>query len=434
MSRPTPPQGTRRGAPDEPDRAAAGEADAVVTGAPTPTGLIPSARGARIRTGLDRAIVAMLYAVPLTLSWTVAGAHIALGIAAVLVLLRGALCRSWMLARTPADAAFVAFALALCLSAARALPATSNPEPLKKLLLIPFVHVTAAALNSSQRARTGLRLFVIALAVTAIVAGSVFLLRAHAPGARLRSTNHYMTFSGLLLLALPLAGTAAATGPRRLRPAYALATFVMAWAMLLTLTRGAWIGAGVALAVVVARVRRRWLVFVPLLAAAALFLAPAPYRQRALLTFDPTYFSNADRVQMWKAGLAMWREHPWTGVGLGDLKPIYREFASADVPRTYGHLHNDWVHLLATTGILGTAAFAWLMVGFGRIVWRSDARAGDPELRALALGAWGSFWGFQTMGLFEWNFGDVEVMLALYFLVGALQASARLQPDSRSPG
>jgi O-antigen ligase len=137
---------------------------------------------------------------------------------------------------------------------------------------------------------------------------------------------------------------------------------------------------------------------------------------------------------MWKAGLAMWREHPWTGVGLGDLKPIYREFASADVPRTYGHLHNDWVHLLATTGILGTAAFAWLMVGFGRIVWRSDARAGDPELRALALGAWGSFWGFQTMGLFEWNFGDVEVMLALYFLVGALQASARLQPDSRSPG
>ena len=112
----------------------------------------------------------------------------------------------------------------------------------------------------------------------------------------------------------------------------------MAWAMLLTLTRGAWIGACVALGVIVARWRLRWVLVVPVLAAAALLLLPATYRQRALLTFDPTYFSNADRVQMWKAGLAMWRAHPWTGVCLGDLKPIYREFAGADVPRIPVHV------------------------------------------------------------------------------------------------
>jgi O-antigen ligase len=118
----------------------------------------------------------------------------------------------------------------------------------------------------------------------------------------------------------------------------------------------------------------------------------------------------------------MWREHPWTGVGLGDLAPIYRDHAPAEAERIYGHLHSVWVHVLATMGLVGVAALAWLMIGFGRIVWRSAARPSDPELRGLALGAWGSFWAFQAMGLFEWNFGDVEVTIMLYWLLGVTQA------------
>ena len=90
------------------------------------------------------------------------------------------------------------------------------------------------------------------------------------------------------------------------------------------------------------------------------------------------------------------------------------------VARIYGHLHNNWIHLLATTGTLGVLAFAWLTLQCGRLVHRAAAVRHDPELRALALGGWGSFWGFQVMGLFEWNFGDVEVTIALYFLLGVL--------------
>jgi O-antigen ligase len=375
----------------------------------------------RRRTYLVPALLAMVYAVPLTLPWTVAGAHIALGCAGLLALLHRALLGRWPVARTPADRAFLAFASASGLAALAALPPVSEAEPLKKLLLIPFVHVVAGTLDSLPRVRRGLRLFLLALVGTAGVASTLFLVHAHGDDARLRSTTHYMTFSGLLLLGLPLAAAPAALGPRRLRPAYALAALVLGFALLLTQTRGAWLGACAAGCAVLARLRARLLLLVPPAVVVLFLLLPSPYRSRVLSSFDLSYHSNANRLTMWRTGLAMWRARPLTGVGLGDLQPLYLQYAPPGVTRTFGHLHNNWVNVLAAMGGLGIASFAWLMLAFGRIVRRAAA-APDPELRALALGAWGSFWGFQIMGLFEWNFGDVEVMLALYFLTGVLAA------------
>lgn len=377
------------------------------------------------QTWTETALVGFLYALPLTVSWTVAGAHIAAGIAGALALVLGFGAHRWRVARTPADAAFVAFAVAVCLAAVFALPATSDPVPLKKLLLIPLVHLVAGALASPARARTGLRLYAGALAVTALVASVMFLLQTHAPGARLRTTTHYMTLSGLLVLAWPLAASAAAGCRGRRRLLYALATAALTLALVLTSTRGAWLALPAAAAAMLARTRPRWLLVVPVVTVLAFLVLPPGYRDRVRSSFDPTFHSNADRLQMWQAGLSMWRTRPWTGVGLGDLQPIYRGHAPPGVERIYGHLHNNWIHLLATTGTLGVLAFAWLMVQCGRLVHRAGHATGGAELHTLAIGAWGSFWAFQVMGLFEWNFGDVEVTIALYFLLGLGAALGR---------
>ncbi|MFQ5599774.1 MAG: O-antigen ligase family protein, partial [Candidatus Krumholzibacteriia bacterium] len=326
---------------------------------------------ARARRLAEVALVAMLYAVPLTVSWTVAGAHIAIGIAAFFAILHGALGRSWPVARTPADAGFVAFAGASVLATVFAIESASNPLALKKLLLIPLVHVTAAALARGSRARWALRLFVLALGVTALVTSLRFLLVSHDPSARLRSTTHYMTFSGLLLLALPLAAAGALAARRRLRALYVLGTAVMAVALLLTFTRGAWLGAVVAACAILVRVRPRLLLLVPPAVVAALLLLPSNYRARALSSFDLQYHSNSDRLQLWRAAVQIWRDHPWTGVGLGDLQRVYRQYAPPEVERIHGHMHNNWMHVLATMGTLGILAFAWLMVSMGRLVWRS---------------------------------------------------------------
>lgn len=406
--------------------AASSHTDAIET-----TGSGASRRG--MHRALEIGCLAMLYAVPLTVTWTVAGVHIALGLAAACALALGILARRWLLSRTPADAAFAALVLTTLLSALFAHEAASDPRPLKKLLLIPSVHLAATVLASGQRSRTALRLFVFAAAATALVTSFVFLAFTQIEGLRLRSNTHYMTWSGLLLLAFPMAvaGWLAPTGRRRW--AYAVATLCMSLALLLTETRSAWLGAAVTTCIVLVRLRPRLLWAVPVVALVVLLVAPAHYRARVFETFDPSHHSTSNRIQAWATGLDMWRERPWTGAGLGDLQPLYREHAP-DAQKVFGHLHNNWFQILASLGILGLAAFAWLMVRCGQIFWRAQrVTRAHPELHALALGAWGSFWGFQIMGLVEWNFGDVEVMIMLYFLLGAVVAATKWSAsDARS--
>jgi len=97
----------------------------------------------------------------------------------------------------------------------------------------------------------------------------------------------------------------------------------------------------------------------------------------------------------------------------------------------HGHLHNNVLQVLATRGLVGLVAFLWLQMAFARLVWR--ARSVDAEMAALLLGLWGSLWGFELMGLFEWNFGDVEVMIPLYFLLG-VAATQQVLPGAGTRG
>lgn len=378
---------------------------------------------------IDKALLAMLYAIPLTVTWTVAGVHIAIGVGAFLAIVLGILQRRVPLLRTSADAAWIAWGAACLLAAIWAIPEADSWTPMKKVLMIPLAHVTAATVLSGNRARWALRLLVGATAVTALLAAVIFLLKERGPDARLSAWSHYMTFAGQILLVAPAAFCASIATRGRMRWLYTLATVALLIALILTFTRSAWLGSIVAAVFILARMRPRLLWLVPLGVGLLLTVAPESYRARAFSSFDLSHPNNQDRQRMWRAGVEIWRDHPWTGVGLGDLIPVYRQYAPADADQIHGHMHNNFIQVLASRGIVGLLAFVWLLGSFAVLIWR--ARSSDPETAALLLGVWGSFWGFLTMGLFEWNFGDVEITIPLYFLLG-ISASLTTSRSGRS--
>jgi tetrahydromethanopterin S-methyltransferase subunit C len=71
-------------------------------------------------------------------------------------------------------------------------------------------------------------------------------------------------------------------------------------------------------------------------------------------------------------------------------------------------------------GPLGLAAFVWWMVVFIRISHGTFRRIGDENSyeKALALGIFSTFIGFLINGIVEFNFGDSEVVMIIYFLMG----------------
>jgi putative inorganic carbon (hco3(-)) transporter len=235
----------------------------------------------------------------------------------------------------------------------------------------------------------------------------------------------YMTLGGVLALGLTL------TLPRlaHLRPrAGAIAAWLAgALALALTYVRGAWVGFAVGVAVLACTVRRQALLFaVVLLLAAAVLAVPGVFR-RVITIVDVSDPTARERVAMLSAGLTLVREHPVAGVGPGQVKRLYGQYAPGYAVRRHtSHLHDTPLQIAVERGVVGLALWLWIFVAFfvrSARIWRrlpADAAAD----RALVAGCMAAIAAFLVAGLFEYNFGDTEVLLvamsvmALPFAIG----------------
>jgi len=261
-------------------------------------------------------------------------------------------------------------------------------------------------------------------------AGLVQLVAAGGPdlSRRIQGTmSHYMTFSGvlmiadLMLLARLVAGGGGDGWRREWRRDWRLwALLPINAALVATLTRSAWVGlaAGVFALLLVGR-RRLLLWWVPV-ALLTLLLLPSAVLERAATIVDPSDPTNRDRISMAEAGWSMIRERPLVGQGpnMVELRyPLYR------VPQawryTVPHLHDGFLQVAAERGvpallalllILGLPA-ARALAGYRREGGRRGPRAD------LWLGVLGALVAFAVAGLFEDNWGDVEVQRLVLLLL-----------------
>ena len=243
----------------------------------------------------------------------------------------------------------------------------------------------------------------------------------------------YMTLGGSLLIVLALMLARVATVAPRAWGLEIVTAVPAAIALALTYVRNAWLGLGAAVLVVSGLTRRyAWLGGLLIVAAAALAV-PSPVRHRALSIVDPADPTSRERLYFWEAGWRMVKDAPLLGLGPGGVKRHYPEYRDPAARRpSTGHLHNNVVQIAAERGVLGLAAWTSLWVAFfvqaGRVSARVPAaRAGD---RALAAGSVAAVAGFLVAGLFEYNFGDSEVIgltwvvMALPFVVDPAHALA----------
>jgi hypothetical protein len=90
--------------------------------------------------------------------------------------------------------------------------------------------------------------------------------------------------------------------------------------------------------------------------------------------------------------------------------------------------HNNYVDILAQTGVVGLVCFVWFIWEAGRLNWRLRERVPDGFARAYVLGAWGGLVGTVVAGMlgdwvlpFFYNIGlngFRSSMLAWLFLGG----------------
>jgi O-antigen ligase len=313
-----------------------------------------------------------------------------------------------------------------------------SPHPLtslyqgKQLLLLVLVPLTCRFMTG-RRPLTMMTVILTCAAVSAAVGIVQYgILHYDNLGQRPQGTlGHYMTYSGLLMLVIGVALARVLFG-RGERTWAALVMPALAVAVALTFTRGAWVGACVATALLLSLKDFRLLAVLPIAAALFFALAPATLTTRFVSMFDLKDPTVSDRVTMLRIGERMIRAHPLAGIGPNMVQRLYVDYRGQDalagpdgVEHVNPHLHNNYLQIAAERGLPALAVWLWFIVGLLVALARRFHQADDRFVPAAALAAVAAM---LAAGLFEYNFGDSEFLMLFLMLVTLPFAAARSAP------
>lgn len=232
---------------------------------------------------------------------------------------------------------------------------------------------------------------------------------------------HVMTYSGLML---PVALMFLILWVHERKNLWLLGgTVLTTLTLLMTFTRSAWIGWLCAVLVVAAFKRPRLLAYAVPAGILVITFLPLPYFARLVSTFDTKQSSNFDRIRMFQGGVEIIKDFPALGVGPGNMKEVYPLYRKPDAPRfRIPHLHNNLVQLWAERGILALAAYVTLIALF----LRECARGWHTKWAEIGVAV---AVGLAVAGMFEFNFGDTEVFLAMLDIFALVVAYVERNED-----
>lgn len=162
--------------------------------------------------------------------------------------------------------------------------------------------------------------------------------------------------------------------------------------------------------------RKFLLIYISILIAGA-FILPDEYTSRIKSIADTSHLSNKSRLDMWDVGWKMFKDHPLTGVADSHIREIYETYKKPEESSEGVHLHSNFMMILATTGVFGFAGFIGLFSAIFIKQMRYYKNSVNRQERMLIFGSILVFISFHVSGIFEWNFGDHEVMTVFFFLI-----------------
>ena len=232
------------------------------------------------------------------------------------------------------------------------------------------------------------------------------------------------------LLAFALA-FALYAGERRDRIAATALVVVFAAADLLSNSRLGWITLLAIGATVALFHRRRWRVYAAgAIAAVVAFAASGSVRHRILVEFEPNSPENtlALRGSLWRSTVNMLVHQPVFGGGLAGFKRSIEPYRDPGYHEDLIYPHNLVLNLWSETGLLGLAAFAWLLVQVVRVARRGLARGSWPRL--VAIGMLGMLVALVVHGIGDVPYFKNDQALAFWGLLGVTLGAAA---DNQEP-
>ncbi|MGH2365333.1 MAG: O-antigen ligase family protein [Chloroflexota bacterium] len=259
-----------------------------------------------------------------------------------------------------------------------------------------------------------------------------FIMRAYGTFGQPNPLAGYLNLTLPIVLAVGLFASS-----RRLRWACWLSAAAIGLVMVTTLSRGAWLGFAVSLAVMGIAMNRRvrfWVWFGLLCAAFVLLAAvlgviPFGLTARLLAAFGLSgvsldnvtaqNFSAVQRLAFWQAGWNMFRGNIILGVGIGNYITAYPTYAAPGWSQVLGHAHDYYLNMAAECGLLGLSGYlVFLLSAFRHAAGTVRATLSRPWF-GVAVGLLGSLTAISVHNLVD-NMYVHGIPVLLGLLLGAV--------------
>jgi len=195
---------------------------------------------------------------------------------------------------------------------------------------------------------------------------------------------------------------------------------VLALCLILTQSRGCWLGFILSVAVFVTFWEGKLWGIIPIVICILPFALPQTVIDRLLSIGDMSDSSTSYRVFIWLGTLAMLKHYWIGGIGMGEgaFSAVYPFFSYNAIVAP--HSHNTFLQLTVEAGIGALLVFTITQFVFIKgmaKVYRSDKKNSETSLTALASAS--AILGFLLQSMFDYTFYNYRVM-ALFFMVMAM--------------
>lgn len=241
--------------------------------------------------------------------------------------------------------------------------------------------------------------------------------------------GHYTTYAEALQLIGSLALGLLILVPGGLFERYRLllaAVFILlSAALFLTVTRASWAGFAVSAAVIVLVGAGRKVILICVLCAIPVAAGGLYYLQqkRNVAFVDTNDGSTTWRTTVWREGVGVLFSSPRhlaVGIGMDSIKTHWQDwkmFDNGHLPM--GHMHSTPLEFAFERGVPTLIAWIVWMFLYLRMLWRSFKNGSLTWFeRGVLLGCIGGTAGFLAGGLVHYNWGDSEVVMIFYLLMG----------------
>jgi len=249
--------------------------------------------------------------------------------------------------------------------------------------------------------------------------------------------NHWTTYAEMLQLIASLAiGLFVALPRKRTRSGALLALAIagMSIALLLSVTRASWLSLLVSATLITAlSVSRKKLIVIGACALPLILVGLFVLQQKRKVSFfDQSDNSIVWRQKVWHDGFHLLTSNPrhlLVGVGMDSIKAHWRQWGLFDNGRMpMGHMHSDYLQIALERGVPALIVWLILLGMYGRMLWRLRRRIAPENWieRGIILGALGGLVGFMCSGAVHYNWGDSEVVMIFYLIMGLSLVVERL--------